>query len=470
MCTKLLLPPHDAPCANLHDTRQSLLLSTRSITVRRVTEIFTSLQKLTLKQHSRSMPTTTDDQKPTEVRIGDTLYDVKDFKHPGGGIIKLYMGANDATQAYTEMHHRSAKAAKYLKTLPNRPAPASVTASAYSKKTKKFTDDFAAMVKRLHAEGWYDMSLAHTVYRCAEIFAMHAVGIYLLLCTSWYFTALLIIGIVQGRCGWYMHEGGHLSITGNIKTDMLMHEFFYGVGCGMSGAWWRIQHNKHHAMPQKLKGDPDLDTLPFIAFNKLCYDGAPKSAFAKKWVPLQAFLFAPVSCSLVTLSWQYFLHPRHIFRRKLHREALFIALRHVAIVLMALYAGATFWQSVGTYLIYNSIGGTYIFVNFAVSHTHLDVAAPNAEVHWLEFASVHTLNCTPHWFTNWWMSYLNFQIEHHLFPSMPQYKFAALYPQVQALFKANDLHYDSRGYFESLDATFRNLHAVGVAVSGEKTK
>lgn len=23
---------------------------------------------------------------------------------------------------------------------------------------------------------------------------------------------------------------------------------------------------------------------------------------------------------------------------------------------------------------------------------------------------------------NWWMSYLNFQIEHHMFPSMPQFR------------------------------------------------
>ena len=34
----------------------------------------------------------------------------------------------------------------------------------------------------------------------------------------------------------------------------------YGVGCGMSAAWWRNQHNKHHATPQKLKHDVDLDT------------------------------------------------------------------------------------------------------------------------------------------------------------------------------------------------------------------
>lgn len=35
----------------------------------------------------------------------------------------------------------------------------------------------------------------------------------------------------------------------------------------MSSSWWSSQHNRHHAMPQRLKHDVDLDTLPLIAFN-----------------------------------------------------------------------------------------------------------------------------------------------------------------------------------------------------------
>ena len=42
-----------------------------------------------------------------------------------------------------------------------------------------------------------------------------------------------------------------------------------GIGCGMSGCYWRNQHNKHHATPQKLGTDPDLQTLPLVAFHKL---------------------------------------------------------------------------------------------------------------------------------------------------------------------------------------------------------
>ena len=50
--------------------------------------------------------------------------------------------------------------------------------------------------------------------------------------------------------------------------DRTLQIVLYGVGCGMSGSWWRNQHNKHHAMPQKIGHDVDLNTLPLVAFTE----------------------------------------------------------------------------------------------------------------------------------------------------------------------------------------------------------
>jgi fatty acid desaturase len=65
---------------------------------------------------------------------------------------------------------------------------------------------------------------------------------------------------------------------------------------------------------------------------------------------------------------------------------------------------------------------------------------------------------------NWLMGYLNFQIEHHLFPSMPQYRHPLISHRVKALFEKHGLEYDRRGYFEAFAATFRNIHNVGSEV------
>jgi fatty acid desaturase 2 (delta-6 desaturase) len=64
-------------------------------------------------------------------------------------------------------------------------------------------------------------------------------------------------------------------------------------------------------------------------------------------------------------------------------------------------------------------------------------------------------------FVSWWMSYLNFQIEHHLFPSMPQFRQPLVSQRVKKLFEKHKLVYDQRSYTEAMKVTFQNLHKVG---------
>jgi fatty acid desaturase 2 (delta-6 desaturase) len=64
---------------------------------------------------------------------------------------------------------------------------------------------------------------------------------------------------------------------------------------------------------------------------------------------------------------------------------------------------------------------------------------------------------------DWWMSYLNFQVEHHLYPSMPQFRHPTISPRVKALFEKHGLEYKSMDYFSAVNVTFKNLHKVGTS-------
>lgn len=253
-------------------------------------------------------------------------------------------------------------------------------------------------------------------------------------------------------------------MIGNIAVDKFLQEVIYGLGCGMSGGWWRSQHNKHHSMPQKLGYDVDLNTLPLVAFTEKVVKriGFP----LKTWIRMQAFLFPLVTTTLVALGWQFYLHPRHILRRKNWNEAAMLILRYVLWTwLFTTRFGLA--QSALMYLAYDWMASNYIFINFAVSHTHLPVVpSDDTKVDWVRYAAIHTMNVAPGPFKiiNWWMSYLNFQIEHHLFPSMPQFRHPIISPRVKALFEKHGLKYDQRSYIESLQVTFANLHKVGMDV------
>lgn len=55
--------------------------------------------------------------KKPNIIIGDYSYDITNFNHPGGNVIKYVVG-QDATNAFEEFHFRSKKAKQILQSLP----------------------------------------------------------------------------------------------------------------------------------------------------------------------------------------------------------------------------------------------------------------------------------------------------------------------------------------------------------------
>jgi len=399
-----------------------------------------------------------------EVLVDGKYYDVSKLKHPGGSVIKFYAGKGiDATDAFNNFHMRSGKAKKWLSGLPSRPADQSSTEKEQLPGQAELLEDFRQLTKDLEARGFFKPAPLHVAYRVSEIILMHILGFWLLFHGN-FIVGSILLGIASGRCGWLMHEGGHYSLTGRILIDRALQIVLYGVGCGMSGSWWRNQHNKHHSMPQKLGHDVDLNTLPLVAFTEKVAKrlGMP----TRIWIRFQAFLFPVLTTLLVALGWQLYLHPRHIIRTKNIYEGLSLLIRYAAFCGFVIpHFGFT--HSLGLYLLYNWIGANYIFINFAVSHTHLPVVPANdTQVDWVRYAAYHTMNVHsgPFKCIDWWMSYLNYQIEHHLFPSMPQFRHPKVSQYVQILFAKHGLKYDQRSYVDSLAVTFQNLHRVGADV------
>ena len=220
-------------------------------------------------QRSPAHMSEAEEKTTADVLIGGYLYDVASFKHPGGSIVKFLTNNGDATEAFEEFHGRSKKAQAMLRSLPKVAAPRDVLDAREGNGRTDLTRGYARLREEFAREGRFDPNRSEIVYRVGEVVLMHVVGAYLVLATGYAAAGIILLGLASGRCGWLMHEAGHYSLTGEISVDRALQELIYGVGCGMSGAWWRNQHNKHHATPQKLGADPDLQTLPLIAFHKI---------------------------------------------------------------------------------------------------------------------------------------------------------------------------------------------------------
>ncbi|OXA54290.1 acyl-lipid (8-3)-desaturase [Folsomia candida] len=304
------------------------------------------------------------------------------------------------------------------------------------------------------AEGLFTPSYFHVFVRFMECAILMSYGIYLTSSTSqivkWvgFFTTALGVG----RSGWVGHEAGHRSLTGNIKVDKLLHQLSFAMSIGVSPAWWNSQHNRHHAMPQRLKYDVDLETLPLIAFNKKVLRNSKMGGFSTNnfFIRNQAKLFLVVDTFLVMFNWKFFLCPRYVLKKRAYTDAFFMSLHHLIWI--------AFLGPVNLCIIH-FLYSTYLIGTFTLNHTHLDVTEEGKS--WVEYGLEHTVDITSTPLTDWWMGYLNFQIEHHLFPQMPQYNNHLIRDRVAALAKKYDLPYQTLGFWEAWGKVFRNLEDVG---------
>jgi len=379
-------------------------------------------------------------------------YDITEFKHPGGNVIN-YMTGQDASAPFKEFHSRSKKVTKYLNSLPKKP----VTMDK-EQVMKEFNDWRIDLERR----GFFEPSYLHVSFRIFELALLFGLGVYFIPINI--YLSLTFFMLFGGRSGWVQHEGGHNSLTGNMKVDKLLQNLTIGFGLLTDGAMWNSMHNKHHATPQKVNYDIDLDTTPLVAFFNNAIEKNRTGTWSKLWLKYQAWTFLPVTSGLlVMLFWIFFLHPRKVIRDKNISQGIVLLFGHVFRTWLFVHFGGYSWlQAYGLLMISMWGTGVYLFGHFSLSHTFTPVVEENENVNWVQYAVEHSIDIDPHNpMINWVMGYLNCQVIHHLFPTMPQYKQPAISKELMQLTKKWGMKYEVMGYWEAWYLMFKNLNDVG---------
>jgi fatty acid desaturase len=299
------------------------------------------------------------------------------------------------------------------------------------------------------------------------------------------YASILSFIAFKTRCGWVQHECGHVSFTGNKRIDRAIQTFTMGFSGGTSSSVWNSMHHRHHAAPQKINHDIDLDTTPLIAFFNRAFEttthGQRSARFMSRWwMRLQAWTFLPIVNGIfVHLFWVYYLHPKKVFHRlcsaktrEEHTPAAFevvcMSASHIVIPYIFYSGGGSgsggiLW-SYFLLMVTNFWSLVYLFGHFSLSHSFTGVVPESKHLLWFEYSLNHTVNIsTKSALVTWIMGYLNFQIEHHLFPSMPQYKNAIAAPYVRAFCEkwSSDLKYTEHSYKDAWRLMLSNLNQVG---------
>ena len=110
-----------------------------------------------------------------------------------------------------------------------------------------------------------------------------------------------------------------------------------------------------------------------------------------------------------------------------------------------------------------AVFGIYMGASFAPNHKGMPVIAPDAKIDFFTKQVRTSRNIRGGWWATWLMGGLNYQIEHHLFPSMARPYLAQSREIVRDYCKTLDVPYTETSLFRSYAIVIEYLNRVGLA-------
>jgi len=272
-----------------------------------------------------------------------------------------------------------------------------------------------------------------------------------------------------------MHDANHGAYSSNAKVN-------YWLGntlnlCGGSVFNWKLQHNVlHHTYTNVVNLDDDID-------DKLIMRFSPHTNV--KWFHKFQVVYSFLFYGILTLYWvvmkdfvQYFRYINQglVKNTKLQNFMIFVKIIIMKIVYLSIFflfpivilkLPAT--PLIIGYLIMQFTAGLVLTTIFQLAHTVEETSHPIPnenniiENNWI----VHQMNTTVNFsrknkFISWYIGGLNFQVEHHIFPTICHVH----YPEISEIVKATANEFgipylENNSFGDALKSHIRTLKRFG---------
>ena len=285
-------------------------------------------------------------------------------------------------------------------------------------------------------------------------------AVFFLLGRSWWqLLVAVFLGVMFTQTGFIGHDAGHRQISGSKRADDLIGRIHGNLLIGLSYGWWTSKHNRHHAHPNQIGRDPDIGGRA-VAFTP---EQARARGGAGRWLAgYQAWLFFPM-----LLLEGLHLHVAGV-RTLLGRRGTAVKVvegtllaAHIIGYLTAVFLVLTPVQAVAFLLLQQGVFGIYLGCSFAPNHKGMTMFGEDEKVDFLRRQVVSSRNIRGSWFTDFALGGLNYQIEHHLFPSMPRPSLRHAQASVREFCEEHGIAYHETGLVDSYAQVLRHLNTVG---------
>jgi fatty acid desaturase len=305
--------------------------------------------------------------------------------------------------------------------------------------------------------GYYGVKITLTI---SAFFAGWA--LFVIVGNSW--TALAVaplMWVMFTQLGFIGHDAGHNQVFGARRRNRMLGLAVGNALIGLSFGWWVPKHNAHHAHPNEIGRDPDIGEGVVLALPDAPGNG--HGSFVLWLARWQAPLFFPLmvlrSCGMHVLGIKRLLRRRD---RASAVEASLIML-HAALYLTVVLWVLSPLRALAFIAVQQAVFSLYLGISFAPNHKGMPIIESATATGFARRQVITARNIRGGRLTSFLLGGLNYQIEHHLFPSMPRPSLRRVQGLVRDFCAATDLGYSEESFVESFRQIIHHLSAGAAA-------
>ncbi|WP_194813366.1 acyl-CoA desaturase [Nocardia sp. XZ_19_385] len=321
--------------------------------------------------------------------------------------------------------------------------------------------DYARLLRRISDAGLMNRRPVYYAVRLSLVGIAFAAGwaAFVLVGDSWW--TLLVaafMAVAFAQIALVMHDVAHRQVFRLRQRTEIVGRIVGNAGIGLGYGWWQDKHTRHHANPNHEELDPDVapDILVWSQQQARASRG-----LARLLGRAQAYLFFPLLLLEgvnLHVAGVRALRNRSVKQRGLEGALLFA---HFAIYLAALFAVLPPDKALAFFAVHQGLFGLYMGCIFAPNHKGMPTLTGDDRPDYLRRQVLTSRNVRGGALTDIALGGLNYQIEHHLFPSMPTPNLRHAQVIVRDYCSEIGVAYHETGLIASYREALRHLHHVG---------
>ncbi|MFI0960154.1 fatty acid desaturase family protein [Streptomyces sp. NPDC021080] len=321
--------------------------------------------------------------------------------------------------------------------------------------------DFARLSRKIADSGLMCRRPGYYTVRLTAVTALYAgtwTAFVLVGASWWTLVVAAVLAVAFGQVALVAHDIAHRQVFRLRRASETSGRIAGNAGIGMGFGWWQDKHTRHHANPNHEQLDPDIipDLIVWTQDQADVATGLPRLIGRS-----QAYLFFP----LLTLEG-FNLHvagvrslANHALKNRTAEGALLFG--HFAVYLTALFLVLPPGMAFAFLAVHQGLFGVYLGSIFAPNHKGMPVLTGKDRPDFLRRQVLTSRNVHGGRFTDIALGSLNYQIEHHLFPSMPSPNLRKAQVIVRRYCEELGVAYLETSLVASYRQALRSLHQAG---------